>query len=73
MVELLFPATLRQDMRDVIYTPYRSRLKGCSTLQNFTFPVVDVFIIRETRPPVNPLTPVQKLDRLGLSRMKDEF
>ena len=40
-----------------------------TTLQNFTFPVVDLFIIRETRLPVNPLTPVQKLSRLGLSRM----
>jgi len=27
-VELLFPRTLSEDMRDVIYTPYRSRFAG---------------------------------------------
>jgi len=38
MVELLFLATLRQGMRDVLYTPYRSRLEGSyKRLENVTF------------------------------------
>ena len=53
MVELLFPVTLRQDMRDVIYTPYRSRFKEClQRLRNVNFFVVDVFILTKKYPPV---------------------
>ena len=56
MVELLFPATLRQDMRDVIYTPYRSRFKEClQRLRNVNFFVVDLFSILRFTESVNLL------------------
>ena len=52
-MELLFPVTLRQDMRDVIYTPYRSRFKEClQRLRNVNFFVVDLFSILRFSPPV---------------------
>ncbi len=47
MVELLFPLTLREDMRDVFIHPRGLGLWGVyNTLKNFTFlNVVDVFIV----------------------------
>ena len=65
-------------MRDVIYTPYRSRLKGCSlqryrTLRSLSLIYLSYEILYLLSTPYGQLTNRSNPSRIGLSRMKDKF
>ena len=56
MVELLFPLTLREDMKDVFIHPRGLGLRGVvQRIKKCKLScVVDVFILLRVSPPVNP-------------------